>query len=142
MRISQILSGKPEPRIATIAPDATLREVLAGLAEANVGALVVTEDGHRVVGIVSERDVVRRLHLDDVGLDAGVREVMTADVQTTEPGADVDAVMSRMTSGRFRHLPVCEDGRLVGVVSIGDLVKARIDQLEFERDQLGSYVQG
>ena len=142
MRISQILTSKPEPRIATISPDATIRDVLAGLAEANVGALVVTEQGDRVVGIVSERDVVRRLHHDDLGLDAGVRDVMTAEVTTTEPGASVDDVMSVMTSGRFRHLPVCDDGALIGVVSIGDLVKARIDQLEFERDQLGSYVQG
>lgn len=142
MRISQILSSKPEPRIATISPGDTLRDVLAGLAEANVGALVVTEGGDTVIGIVSERDVVRRLHHDDLGLDADVRDVMTADVHTTSPDADVDAVMATMTSGRFRHLPVCNDGALVGVVSIGDLVKARIDQLEFERDQLGSYVQG
>lgn len=142
MRISQIMSSKPEPRVASITPQATLRDVLAGLAEANVGALVVTEDGDRMIGIVSERDVVRRLHTDGLDLDAGVRDVMTGDVQTTEPSADVDQVMAQMTSGRFRHLPVCEDGRVVGVVSIGDLVKARIDQLEFERDQLGSYVQG
>ena len=142
MRISQILSAKPEPRVATISPDATLRDVLAGLAEANVGALIVTEGGDQVVGIVSERDVVRRLHADDLGSDSLVRDVMTTEVTTTEPGASLDDVMGQMTTGRFRHMPVCEDGSLVGVVSIGDLVKARIDQLEFERDQLGSYVQG
>ena len=93
-----------------------------------------------VDGIVSERDVVRNLNGDDEVLDAAVQQIMTAVVQTCEPGHDVDAVMAQMTEHRIRHVPVIEDGELVGVVSIGDVVKSRITQLEFERDQLDSYV--
>jgi len=101
---------------------------------------VVSSDGTSVAGIVSERDVVRRLNGNDSALSATVAEIMTSDVRTCEPGSSLDEVRDIMTEGRFRHLPVVENGLLVGVVSIGDIVKNHIDQVEFERDQLDSYV--
>lgn len=140
MRISEVVAGKASQDIVTISPDATVRDLIALLATHNIGAAVVSSDGSTVAGIVSERDVVRRLNGNDAALSASVAEIMTADVQTCEPSSSLDEVRSIMTEGRFRHLPVVDDGRLVGVVSIGDIVKNHIDQVEFERDQLDSYV--
>ena len=110
------------------------------LAEYNIGALVVSADGAAVDGIVSERDVVRRLHADESVLDAAVSTIMSSQVQTCEKDATVNELMSIMTERRFRHVPVVEDGRLTGIVSIGDVVKSRMSELEFERDQLDHYV--
>lgn len=140
MRISEVVAGKASQDIVTISPDATVRELVALLATHNIGAAVVSSDGTSVAGIVSERDVVRRLNGNDAALSATVSEIMTSDVQTCEPSSSLDEVRSIMTEGRFRHLPVVEGGRLVGVVSIGDIVKNHIDQVEFERDQLDSYL--
>jgi len=140
MRISEVVAGKASQDIVTISPDATVRDLVALLATHNVGAAVVSSDGTSVAGIVSERDVVRRLNDNDAALSASVSEIMTEDVRTCEPSSSLDEVRSVMTEGRFRHLPVVEDGRLVGVVSIGDIVKNHIDQVEFERDQLDSYL--
>lgn len=140
MRIHEVLAGKPSQHVITIAPDATVRELIATLAEHNVGALIVSTDGVTVEGIVSERDVVRRLHADDSVLSMPVSQIMTAEVQTCTRDATVNELMKTMTTGRFRHLPVVEGGRLVGIVSIGDVVKHRMSELEFERDQLDSYV--
>ena len=140
MKISDVIKGKAASGVITIVPDATVRELLALLAEHNIGAVIVSGDGTAVDGIVSERDVVRKLNGDDSVLDAPVEQIMTAVVQTCEPGADVDGLMAQMTEHRIRHVPVIDHGRLVAVVSIGDVVKSRIGQLEFERDQLDSYV--
>jgi CBS domain-containing protein len=140
MKIREVIAGKAIQDIVTISPDATVRELLALLAQHNIGAAVVSSDGATVDGIVSERDVVRTLNDDDAGLDETVARIMTSDVRTCESASSLDEVRRTMTEGRFRHLPVCDDGRLVGVVSIGDIVKAYIDQVEFERDQLDSYV--
>jgi len=140
MRISEVVAGKASQDIVTISPDATVRDLVALLATHNVGAAVVSSDGTSVAGIVSERDVVRRLNGNDAALSASVSEIMTADVRTCEPSSSLDEVRSIMTEGRFRHLPVVDGGRLVGVVSIGDIVKNHIDQVEFERDQLDSYL--
>ena len=140
MKISDVIKGKSASGVITIVPDATVRELLALLAEHNIGAVIVSVDGTAVDGIVSERDVVRKLNGDDSVLDAPVEQIMTAVVQTCEPGADVDGLMAQMTEHRIRHVPVIDNGRLVAVVSIGDVVKSRIGQLEFERDQLDSYV--
>lgn len=140
MRISEVVAGKTSQDIVTISPDATVRDLVSVLATHNIGAAVVSGDGTSVAGIVSERDVVRRLNGNDGALSAKVADIMTTDVQTCEPGSSLDEVRAIMTEGRFRHLPVVEDGRLVGVVSIGDIVKNHIDQVEFERDQLDSYV--
>jgi len=140
MRIAEILSRKPGPAIVTIAPERSVRDLVAVLAEHNIGACVVSADGHHVDGIVSERDIVRRLRGEDP-LDQPVSSIMTSRVATCDEDAVVDDLMGLMTHRRIRHVPVVRDGALVGVVSIGDLVKHRIDELTFERDQLEVYVQ-
>jgi CBS domain-containing protein len=140
MRISDVIAAKASHETITISPDATVRELIARLTEHNIGAAVVSADGSTVAGIVSERDVVRHLDGNDSVLSSTVAEIMTAEVSTCGPADSLDVVRSTMTEGRFRHLPVVDDGRLIGVVSIGDIVKSHIDQVEFERDQLDSYV--
>ena len=140
MRISDVLSAKPTAQVVTIGPDATVRELLSLLAEHNVGAVVVSGDGSSVDGIVSERDIVRRLNGDDAVLDGAVSAIMTSDVQTCEPHTAVDDLRSLMTERRIRHVPVVSNGKLTGIISIGDVVKSSIGQLEFERDQLDSYL--
>jgi CBS domain-containing protein len=140
MKISKVIEGKPSRDVVTISPDASVRELISLLAEHNIGAVVVSTDGRSVDGIVSERDVVRRLHADEGVLGTEIRAIMTSDVQTVSPADDLDTTRRLMTERRFRHVPVVGDGVLLGIVSIGDVVKAHIDQVEFERDQLDSYV--
>ncbi|MDP2775654.1 MAG: CBS domain-containing protein [Nocardioides sp.] len=140
MHIGDILKAKPSPEVITIGPDAGVRELLALLSEHNIGAVIVSSDGTSLDGIVSERDVVRHLHSDGTVINNTVSAIMTAVVETAAPDDDLDGVMQVMTERRFRHLPVCQDGALVGVISIGDVVKHKIGQLTFERDQLDSYV--
>ncbi|MGQ0573395.1 MAG: CBS domain-containing protein [Pseudonocardia sp.] len=139
MRIADVLRGKGSD-VLTVGPAATVAELIAVIAERNIGALPVV-DGGRLVGIVSERDVVRRLHDGGAALlERRVAEIMTTDVTTCGPGDSVVDLARVMTTRRFRHLPVVVDGELRGIVSIGDLVKARIDMLEVEREQLASYI--
>ena len=140
MRIQDVIQGKASQQVVTIGPDATVRELIALLAEHNVGALVVSDDGERVAGIVSERDVVRRLHADATVLDTPVSSIMTVDVRTCAREDSLTDLMQTMTEHRIRHVPVVADGRLTGIISIGDVVKNRIGELEFERDQLDHYV--
>lgn len=140
MRISEVVAGKASQEIVTIDPDASVRDLVALLAAKNIGAAIVSSDGSTVAGIVSERDVVRKLHQDPAVLDAAVSSIMTSVVHTCESTTSLDDARATMTQGRIRHLPVVDEGRLVGVVSIGDIVKSYIDQVEFERDQLDSYV--
>ena len=140
MKINDVIHAKSQQAVVTISPDATVRDLIALLAEHNVGALVVSEDGEHVSGIVSERDVVRRLHADEAVLESAVRQIMTADVRTCAGEDGVTDLMQTMTEHRIRHVPVVADGRLTGIISIGDVVKNRIGELEFERDQLDSYV--
>ena len=140
MRISDVLSSKSGGEVVTIPPDATVRELLGLLAQHNIGAVVVSADGAAVDGIVSERDVVRRLHEDESVLDGAVSAIMTSEVATTEPHTPVDDLRVLMTQRRIRHVPVVTDGRLTGIISIGDVVKSSLDQLQFERDQLDNYV--
>ncbi|WP_203338382.1 CBS domain-containing protein [Nocardioides limicola] len=140
MRIRDVLKGKDHRKTVTVRPEATVRELVGLLAEHNVGALIVSADGDTVDGIASERDVVRRLVNDSDLLDRSVSAIMTTVVQTCTPDDAVDALMAQMTKHRIRHVPVVEDGRLTGIISIGDVVKHRIGELEFERDQLDHYV--
>jgi CBS domain-containing protein len=140
MKINDAIHAKADQAVVTISPEATVRELIALLAEHNVGALVVSDDGEQVTGIVSERDVVRRLHADMGVLDTAVRDIMTADVRTCVGEDSLTDLMQVMTEHRIRHVPVVADGRLTGIISIGDVVKNRIGELEFERDQLDSYV--
>ena len=140
MRINDVLKGKPSHDVITITPDATVRELVDLLATHNVGALIVSVDGESVDGIVSERDVVRRLHDRSDVLDIVVSEIMTSTVRTCEGDEALTELMQMMTEHRIRHVPVLSDGKLTGIISIGDVVKNRIGELEFERDQLDSYV--
>lgn len=140
MRIGEVLQAKTSREVVTISPEAGVRELIARLAEHNVGALIVSSDGTSVEGIVSERDVVRRLHRDGTVVDNTVGAIMTEVVETCDEDTPLEELMKTMTERRVRHVPVVRDGRLTGIISIGDVVKHRIDQLEFERDQLDSYV--
>ena len=142
MRIGDLLRNKPSHDVITISPEASVRELIALLAEHNVGALIVSADGTSVDGIVSERDVVRRLVEHDEVLQGPVAAIMTESVETVDEQGLVDDLMKIMTQRRIRHVPVVTNGRLSGIISIGDIVKHRIDQLEFERDQLDHYVHG
>jgi len=141
MHITEILRGKGD-QVVTVRPRSSVREFVQLLADHNIGAAVVSEDGTGVLGIVSERDVVRRMHLDSRILDAAVADIMTATVRTCTPDDTVDMLMRTMTDHRVRHVPVVVDGQLVGLVSIGDVVKSRISELEFERGQLEHYIAG
>lgn len=141
MQISQVLAAKANQGVVTVRPDATVRELVEILAEHNVGALIVSSNGHHVEGIVSERDVVRRLNEDESLLDLPVSAIMTADVASCRPEDSVNGVRQLMTARRIRHVPVLQDETLTGIISIGDVVKSRMSELEFERDQLDSYVQ-
>jgi CBS domain-containing protein len=136
----QILDEKGR-QVATVAPTDTVADALSVLAEHNIGALVVSADGEAVDGILSERDIVRRLAAD--GGDAlrlQVSELMQAQVATIDGRTHTERIMGVMTEGRFRHLPVVEGGRLCGIISIGDVVKVRISELATEKDQLVGYI--
>ncbi len=139
MKVRDILRTKGR-EVATIAPTATVTEALDRLAAAGVGALVVAA-GEVPEGIVSERDIVRRLARDGAAvLERPVSTIMTPDVVTCSPDDTVGELMARMTERRIRHLPVLDEGRLAGIVSIGDVVKVRVRELEEERHHLESYI--
>ena len=140
MLISDVMRNKGD-LVVTIAPDRSVRTLIDLLDEHRIGAVVVSTDGTTIAGIVSERDVVRRLHRDGAAvLDESVADIMTSDVRTCTPEDDLEHVAGVMTEARVRHLPVVTDGRLVAIVSIGDVVKNRIDELQVERDQLVDYI--
>lgn len=142
MLISEVLRRKGNA-VATVAPTSTIDEVVDALARFGVGALVVSADGTTVDGIISERDVVRALaaHGRDV-VDRAAADVMTREVVTCSESATIEQLMTEMTERRFRHVPVTDDGRLVGIVSIGDVVNARVRNLETETRQLTNYISG
>ncbi len=141
MRIREVLRRKGDT-VVTVPPDASVDDLLELMSDRGIGAVVVSADGTGVIGIVSERDVVRALHA--VGADVlnrPVSSIMTTEVRTCVPDDDLETLARTMTEFRVRHLPVVVDGRLHGVVSIGDIVKNRIDELQVERDQLVGYIQ-
>ncbi|GGL19454.1 CBS domain-containing protein [Planomonospora parontospora] len=140
MLIGRILQGKGT-RVATVHPDTTVTQLLGVLADNNIGAAVVSPDGSSIAGIVSERDIVRRLH--DRGaqvLDGPVSAIMTTEVRTCSPEDNADDLRRTMTDHRIRHIPVVSGGRLAGLVSIGDVVKSSIDELETEKASLVDYL--
>ena len=140
MLIVEILRAKPGP-VVTVPPDTTVRELLAMLARHGIGACVVSGDGRGVDGMVSERDVVRALAARGPGvLDEPVSAICTVDVHTTTRQARTEELMTVMTEKRFRHVPVVEDGVLVGIVSIGDVVKQRTSELEAESAAMSAYI--
>lgn len=127
--------------VQTIGPQATLREATELLAEKRIGAIVVTDAERRVVGILSERDVVRVVGMDGpTRLDDPVSSVMTAKVVTCDGNETVHQIMEQMTAGRFRHLPVVQEGKLVGIISIGDVVKHRLAEMERESHAMREYI--
>lgn len=143
MSIADILRHKSgSGDVVTVDPSVTVTAALSTLAEHNIGALVVVDDtGLR--GIVSERDIVRRLAATGAGaLEQPVAELMTSDVVTCAPHDAVDAIAETMTARRIRHMPVLDGTELVGIVSIGDVVLSRIRQLEKDRGQLEQYIAG
>ena len=142
MNVETILRNKGNS-VATIRPDATVAEAVDILNRKRIGALVVSDDGHGVDGILSERDIVIALavHGEDL-LSRPVGEIMTRAVVTCEPSDTVGALMAEMTNRRIRHFPVVAEGRLCGIVSIGDLVKNRLDEVEFEASSMRSFIAG
>ena len=140
MNVETILRNKGN-RVATIRPDATIADAVDMLHRERIGAIVVSEDGAGVDGILSERDIVIALAEQAADLlSRTVGEIMTRNVVTCEPGDTVGELMAEMTNRRVRHLPVVADGRLCGIVSIGDLVKNRLDEVEFEAQSLRSFI--
>ena len=145
MKVQEILAHKGN-KVVTIRPDATVSTAVHRLALERIGALVVSEDGRSIQGVLSERDIIKALAEDGAAIlapDRRVRDLMTRGVRTCRPDDPVKAVMAEMTRHRFRHMPVVQAGRLVGVISIGDVVKTRLDEMELETVMLReAYIAG
>jgi CBS domain-containing protein len=139
MNIAQILKAKGRA-VATARPDSTISEIIAKLAQKRIGAIVIVGDSGEVVGILSERDVIRRLgERGSAALQEPASQSMTAAVVSCQETSTLDELMELMTQGRFRHVPVIEDGALVGIVSIGDIVKHHIAEVEMEVTAMRGY---
>ena len=139
MTVRQLLAQKGS-RVETVHPDQTVYEALEKMAEANIGALVVQAEG-RIVGILSERDYARKIILvGKASRDTSVREIMSSPVVTIDPAASMEDCMQVMTDRRLRHLPVVEGDRMMGIISIGDVVKTVISEQEFMIEQLQNYI--
>lgn len=142
MLVSQILKSKAGG-VVTTTPEATLRAVVTLLTDRRIGAVVVSTDGKKVQGIISERDIVRELcRAGAACLDHTVDQVMTRAVLACAPGDTTDSVLETMTARRFRHMPVIEGGQMVGFISIGDVVAARLAELQMEKDALTGMIMG
>jgi len=140
MTVARILKEKGR-EVATAQPHHTLRDVVAGLAERRLGALVVSDSTRAALGIISERDIIRVLATHGAAaLDEPVSSHMTRKVQTVGEDASINEVMSIMTEGRFRHMPVVKSGALVGIVSIGDIVRRHVEEISHEREALREYI--
>lgn len=143
MLVHQILKDKSDDGVATIAPDATIGDAVAALASRKIGALVVSADGKSADGILSERDIVGALGVAGAAiLSEPVASKMTAKLVTCTRTETSDEVLAKMTSGRFRHMPVLEGDEMVGLISIGDVVKARLAELAMEKDALEGMIKG
>jgi CBS domain-containing protein len=141
MKISDVVRHKGD-NVVTVKPDDTVEATLEVLAEYSIGAVVVSADGSSIDGIVSERDVVRQLVTAGRDmLGRAVSDIMTTEVQTAGLDDDLVDIATSMTNGRFRHMPVVVDGQLRGIVSLGDVVKHRLEEIQAERDQLIKYIQ-
>ena len=143
MLVQQILSAKATTGVITIKPGSTLSEAVALLSERRIGAVIVSPDGKAVAGILSERDIVRELGRRGVGCMTGTVEgVMTAKIIGCSRHDTADLVLQKMTDGRFRHMPVMEEGAMIGLISIGDVVAARMAELSMEKDALEGMIKG
>ncbi len=142
MLLTDVLRSKGDG-VVTVAPESTVSSLLGVLAEHGIGAAVVSSDGSRVEGIVSERDVVRAVAERGAGvLQEHVQAICTTSVHTCAPDARIDDLMRVMTERRIRHVPIVADGKLAGIVSIGDVVKRRMEELESEGAALRDYISG
>ena len=143
MLVQQILSSKPDEGVVTIAPGSTIAEAAETLSARRIGAVVVSPDGKAVAGILSERDIVRELGKRGPACMADkVDDIMTAKIVSCARDETSDQVLEKMTSGRFRHMPVMEGTQMVGLISIGDVVKARLTELAMEKDALEGMIKG
>jgi len=143
MLVQQILKSKGDSAVITITPQTKVSEAAEILAERRIGGLVVSRDGDTVEGILSERDIVRSLAVRGVAcMTETVSEMMTRNPVCCSRQDTSDAVLARMTDGRFRHMPVVEAGKLVGIVTIGDVVKARLEELAMEKTALEGMIMG
>jgi CBS domain-containing protein len=141
MIVSSILAAKGGD-VITIEPTATLAAAAAVLSERRIGALIILGAGERVAGILSERDIVHALATHGAkALDEPLSRTMTREVATCGPDDEIHSLMERMTDGKFRHMPVIKNGRLAGIVSIGDIVKQRVDEMERESEAMRDYIQ-
>ncbi len=143
MLVQQILTSKGDHGVITVAPGSTVKEVAELLSSKRIGAVIVSADGKAAHGIVSERDIVRELGKRGAAcMNDPVETLMTAKIVSCTRNEGTDAVLGRMTDGRFRHMPVIEDGQMVGLISIGDVVKARLMELAAEKDALEGMIKG
>ncbi len=143
MQVHQILRSKDKTKIITVTPDSNVADAARLLAERRIGALVVSKDGKKPLGIISERDIVRDLGRRGSGcLSDKVEDLMTRNLISCAPTDSTDSVLERMTAGRFRHMPVMDGEEMVGIISIGDVVAARISELAMEKDALEGMIMG
>ncbi|HOZ34004.1 MAG TPA: CBS domain-containing protein [Tabrizicola sp.] len=143
MLVQQILKSKGDDVVVTVAPGTPVQKVAELLSTRRIGAVIVSADGKLAKGIVSERDIVRELGRRGAAcLGDPVESLMTAKIVSCTRSEGTDAVLGRMTDGRFRHMPVIEDGQMVGLISIGDVVKARLMELAAEKDALEGMIKG
>ena len=143
MLVQQILTSKGDHGVITVAPGTTVQQVAELLSSKRIGAVIVSADGKAAKGIVSERDIVRELGRRGAAcLDDKVESLRTAKIVSCTRAEGTDAVLGRMTDGRFRHMPVIEEGQMVGLISIGDVVKARLMELAAEKDALEGMIKG
>ena len=143
MLVSQILKSKPEMGVVSVKPHDTVSEAARLLSENRIGSVIVSADGENLDGILSERDIVRELGKRGAGcLMDPVRDLMTVKLVTCSPSDSALDVLEMMTNGRFRHLPVMDGGKMVGLISIGDAVKARLAELSMEKDALEGMIMG
>lgn len=140
MSVAMILEDKGRD-VVTCAPAVALRDVASILSERGIGAIVVTDEERRIAGVISERDIVGAVgKLGARALDLPAEKVMTREVTTCHEEDSIEVLAAKMTAGRFRHLPVVEDGKLVGIISIGDVVKRRIERVEMEAAAMREYI--
>ena len=143
MHVRQLLATKPKNFVETVSETQTLSEVVKRLAKLKIGAVVVAGSDGGVTGIISERDIVRQLAAKGPAcLTSVVRDTMTREVVSASPADTSDELLGTMTDGRFRHMPVVEDGKLIGILSIGDVVKAKIDAITAEKEALEGMIRG
>ena len=143
MLVSQILKSKSDDAVVTVEPSMQVSEAAKMLSDKRIGTLVISRDGKTPDGILSERDIVRELGRQGAGcLNQTVDTLMTTKVVTCNRDDRGDVILARMTEGRFRHMPVIEDGELVGLISLGDVVKARLAELSMEKDALEGMIMG